>query len=394
MRIAFVNHSRRKVGGAEIYLDAVIPAFAHAGHEVAFLYEDDTASDRELVSVPDGAPTWSVAEHGRSGAVQKLASWRPDLYFTHGISEPDLESEILELGPSALYVHNYYGTCISGNKLTWSSGRPEVCERKFGPACLLHYFPSNCGGKNPLTMWSLYNLQSRRLGMMHRYSALITNSHHITREMTAHGLQSQCVHYPVVAQSQAKSSPPTLDQDLRLIFAGRMTSLKGGQFLLDALPQAAQQLGRKLHVTLAGDGPDRSDWETTTKKLASADISIEFCGWLPAAALQYQLSRSHLLVYPSVWPEPFGLSGLEAGCFGVPSVAFAVGGIPEWLHDGVNGHLALPANATSLAAAIVRSLQEPEHYEKLRAGALSQSQQYQLQPHLTQLLQIFERCRA
>jgi hypothetical protein len=57
MRIAFVNHSRRKVGGAEIYLDAVIPAFAHAGHEVAFLYEDDTASDRELVSVPDGAPT-------------------------------------------------------------------------------------------------------------------------------------------------------------------------------------------------------------------------------------------------------------------------------------------------------------------------------------------------
>ena len=52
------------------------------------------------------------------------------------------------------------------------------------------------------------------------------------------------------------------------------------------------------------------------------------------------MKNMDLLVVPSVWPEPFGLVGPEAAHHGVPSAAFAVGGIPEWLVDGVSGHLA------------------------------------------------------
>ena len=43
---------------------------------------------------------------------------------------------------------------------------------------------------------------------------------------------------------------------------------------------------------------------------------------------------------PSIWPEPFGQVGPEAGLYGVPAAAFAVGGTPSWLTDGVNGRLA------------------------------------------------------
>ena len=54
------------------------------------------------------------------------------------------------------------------------------------------------------------------------------------------------------------------------------------------------------------------------------------------------MKASRLLVVPSVWPEPFGSVGMAAARCGVPAAAFAVGGIPQWLHDGVNGHLAPP----------------------------------------------------
>ena len=69
-------------------------------------------------------------------------------------------------------------------------------------------------------------------------------------------------------------------------------------------------------------------------------VSVEFAGWLQKDALTLRLASTDVVVMPSLWPEPFGLVGPEANRRGVPVVAFATGGIPEWLHDGVNGCLA------------------------------------------------------
>jgi len=392
MRIAFVNHSRRKVGGVEVYLDSVLPAFARSGHEVAWLYESDPPSDRELISLPPNVDTWCAASLGHIRTLEELKKWRPDIIFAHGLVDPYFESAIIEAAPSVLYLHNYYGTCISGDKLH-SLSTPRVCERQFGPACLLHYFPMHCGGRNPFTMWARYELQSRRLGLMHRYRAIIANSEHMVREMERHKLAAECVYPFTMSSAPAQSTTVSLNDDpLRLVFAGRMSNLKGGQFLLGALPQVQQKLARNLHVTFAGDGPDRTTWQNRTHRLRSASLVFNFSGWLKAADLQLLLSRAHLLVFPSIWPEPFGLSGLEAGLFGVPAVAFAVGGVTEWLKGSVNGHLApVPPSAAGLASAMVQALVNDCHYEKLRAGAFEQAQLYKLNDHVSRLTRIFER---
>ena len=394
MRIAFVSHSRRKVGGAEAYLGSVLPAFAAAGHEVAWLHESDWPPDREPIGCPEQVVTWCASELGVTRSLAGLQQWKPDLIYTHGLRDAGLEASVIKTAPSVLYVHNYYGTCISGDKLH-STPVPNVCERKFGPACLLHYFPDHCGGHSPLTMWSQYQLQSRRQQLMRQYRALIANSEYIVREMARHGLASECV-YPFTATPGIGVTPASFDEDsLALIFAGRMSSLKGGQYLVDAAPIAQRALGRKLHVTFAGDDALRAEWQGRAERLQSEHLTFDFPGWLPVPDLKSAIARSHLLVMPSIWPEPFGLSGPEAGLLGVPAVAFAVGGIPEWLNDGINGHLApAPPSAEGLAQAIAKALSNREHYEKLRLGACRVSNRYSLDDHMAKLSRIFERCRA
>jgi glycosyltransferase involved in cell wall biosynthesis len=102
------------------------------------------------------------------------------------------------------------------------------------------------------------------------------------------------------------------------------------------------------------------------------------------------LDEADLLVMPSLWPEPFGLSGPEAGLQGVPAAAFAVGGIPQWLEDGVNGHLAPgnPPSAPGLADAIVRCLADPFTHSRLRQGALESARRWSAERHVAELLPI------
>ena len=99
------------------------------------------------------------------------------------------------------------------------------------------------------------------------------------------------------------------------------------------------------------------------------------------------LDEADLLVVPSVWPEPFGLVGPEAGLHGVPAAGFAVGGIPEWLQDGVNGCLAPgdPPTTAGLADAIVRCLADPDTHRRLRQEAVRCAQRFSMTRHLAEL---------
>jgi len=93
------------------------------------------------------------------------------------------------------------------------------------------------------------------------------------------------------------------------------------------------------------------------------------------------------LIVPSVWPEPFGLVGIEAGCVGLPAVGYGVGGIPDWLKPGISGELApgkIP-NPHELADAVVRAIGEESHWQKLRVGAWETAKSFTLQKHLQQL---------
>lgn len=412
MRIAITHWSRRKAGGIETYLSGIICELLRIGHALAFWHEVDEPVDREQIVLPDGVPAWCVSDLGADRALAALSAWQPDLIYAHGLVDPKLEAETLKIAPAVFFAHSYYGTCISGAK-AFKNPVVRPCSRSFGWQCLLHYYPHRCGGWSPVTMLREYRRQSRRLELLSSYKAIVTHSDHMRSEYVKHGLATDRVYKSsYYAYNTGNGSDPikefqapsTLDGSLtttqtkpnwRLLFLGRMDFLKGGGVFIDALPEVRASLDRPLRVTFAGEGPDRRVWERKAKQVQaqSKGLSIEFVGWLNGRQLESVWTNCDLLVVPSLWPEPFGQVGIEAGLRGVPVAAFAVGGIPDWLTDGVNGHLASgdPPTAAGLAEVIIRCLRDPTTHAHLRRGAVEMAQHLKMGEHLGDLVKVFEK---
>src|SRR5438105_4121240 len=145
--------------------------------------------------------------------------------------------------------------------------------------------------------------------------------------------------------------------------SGRMTRLKGPEVLLRAITTYAPD----ACATFAGDGPERPRLQQLA---ASLGIRARFPGWVSGANREALLGDAAVLAVPSVWPEPFGLVGLEAATFGTPAVAFDTGGISDWLTDGINGRLVAPAlGAGGLGEALAALLKDVDSWRQLSAGA-------------------------
>jgi glycosyltransferase involved in cell wall biosynthesis len=361
MRIAVATRYGHRVAGVETYLEGVLPALAARGHDLDFWHESALAPGIERIAPPAITSRWmgdSGTDINRS--LQILSEGAPDVIFLHGLSDPALEGRLGTVAPLAILLHAYHGTCISGSK-THSYPSPHVCSRTLGPGCLLYYYPRRCGGWSPITLITSYARQRERQALLRSSGCVLTLSEHMRLECIAHGAD------PALVTRLPLFTPPVDDvvhhakisrlasghERLHLLFAGRMEKLKGGAVFLDALDRLDESVRRNLRVTFAGDGPERSSWEQRAAQVSRGEFEIRFVGWLPRSTLYKAVD---LLVVPSLWPEPLGLVGLEAAAEGIPSVAFDVGGIREWLIDGVTGRL-VPANPPS-GATLARSLED------------------------------------
>jgi glycosyltransferase involved in cell wall biosynthesis len=166
----------------------------------------------------------------------------------------------------------------------------------------------------------------------------------------------------------------------RLLFVGRVSPEKGVHVLLEALSEISKT---HPHVGLDIVGPmwsapreficDLSD-DRKVRRLTrfydslgyiarlrerlelSSPQQVRLLGPLPHEKLLGRYEEASILVFPSVWEEPFGIPIIEAMACGVPVVATRGGGIPEIVRDGDTGLLVERDDADALACAILKLL--------------------------------------
>jgi len=152
----------------------------------------------------------------------------------------------------------------------------------------------------------------------------------------------------------AGSNAPVFDQpdcahadsgNLNVLFVGAEWERKGGPVLIEAFRQVLRAI------------PDATLMIAGVRR----DLDVPNCTWLghvPLDQLSQHYSRASVFCLPTRL-EPFGIAVVEAMMHKLPVVASRVGAIPEIVNDGITGDLVPPGNATALAQALIRLLQDP-----------------------------------
>jgi len=172
---------------------------------------------------------------------------------------------------------------------------------------------------------------------------------------------------------------------LRLLFVGRLSPEKGVHTLVRAFNTVVES-GGDVTLELVGPsdlapiefvdpvnedrhfddvrrffGSPRAFHDYLLGQLSPAARSrVTVAGEVPHAELPQRLRESDVLVFPSVWNEPFGLPAIEGMASGLPVVATRGGAFPEIVDDGRTGLLVERGDSNQLASALLRLVQNRE----------------------------------
>lgn len=150
-----------------------------------------------------------------------------------------------------------------------------------------------------------------------------------------------------------------------IVALSRLVPHKQIEHAIRALPRLSEEFP-EVRLRVLGDGWWADELHRLTAELGLTD-RVEFCGFVDEETKFVELSRAWVHVLPSV-KEGWGLSIVEAGRAGTPSVAYAdAGGVAESILDGVTGLLA--QDEDDLVAQVGRLLRDERLREDLGAKA-------------------------
>lgn len=122
-----------------------------------------------------------------------------------------------------------------------------------------------------------------------------------------------------------------IEKDRLILFVGRMNQDKGCLLFAAAVAQALPALPG-WRAEMIGQGKPAM-MRRIASILAPVAGRVSIRGFLPHAAVMSEFARAAIVVVPSLWPEPFGRTALEAMAAGCAIIATTRGGLPEVVGD-------------------------------------------------------------
>lgn len=281
----------------------------------------------------------------------------PEVVHLHQLDDPAMVAALREHAPVVVSAHAYTA-CASGLRYF----RPgHECERPHGPGCALGLIARNCAHvRDPRPLPASYRTATRGLAALTGADLAIAYSSAVERHLANNGVARRVV-VPLFATLAPRDGCGHATRR-RVVFAGRIVRPKGLDVLLRAM-----RVVDDAELVVCGEGFQLNAMRRLARRLG-LDRRVTFKGWLAAEPLAQELADASVVAVPSLWPEPFGLVGIEALAAGRPVVASAAGGVRDWLQHAVNGLLVRPGDVGELARALRELLADPARQSTMGAA--------------------------
>ena len=261
--------------------------------------------------------------------------------------------------------------------------------RSLGIPCILHIHGSNFDSWHDEASSEMQDWIKKQLDQAAGVVALSESWKDFLEPLTTTPIH--VVYNSVPLDSFVWPRPDRRPGPIRLLFLGLLGERKGSYDLLKAVHlvvSGADPL--PVELGLGGDG----DIAETEALIAELDLqaSVKYLGWVGFEEKVELLAQTDVFVLPS-YREGLPMAILEAMAAGTAVLTTPINGIPEAVHDGVNGVFVEPGDVPALAEAIRKLGGDLEGARQLgKAGRTEADQRFNIRCAAEQLADVYSSC--
>jgi len=193
----------------------------------------------------------------------------------------------------------------------------------------------------------------------------------------------------ILANPAELPSTPQWEQRaiISLLFLGRLDERKGAARVIHAISRLPQRTRERVQLLMAGDGP--VDETCALAEQLGIAAQVEIRGWIAGAEKEAWMRRTDVFILPSR-NEGLPMAMLEAMAWGKALIVSPVGGIPEFVTDGVEGFLVPPDDIDAIADAIRKLAENPERRVQMGMAARRRVEPLDIQNYRVRLGEIYQ----
>lgn len=356
----------------------VDPGLAASGAEVVCLNQPDVLDDPNRLRAM-GRGIWNRGAARRLREVLATLDSKRTAIHAHSFSRalsPALGPVLNGAGFPALFtMHEYFLACPNGGFYDYQ--REEICTRRpLSLSCL----STPCDARSMLhkgwrvarqaTLWGPGGLPRnlRDIGYISETQLAAV------RPYLPEGARLHHILNPIEIDLAAPRV--RAEENDVFLFIGRLMPEKGA---LD-FARAASVAG--VRAVFLGAGPQE-------EAIRAANPDAELPGWVSPAEVADWLGRARALVFPSVWPEPFGLVAAEALSRGVPAISGRWNAACEMIDDGGNGII---YDRRAVLSEALKALRDDDRVAAMSRAAYARRDSYASPPeaHCARVQEVLE----